>query len=160
MKRMHFRNLGHISTNTSAAAHLPAMNTVSTPAAPAAIGPYTQGCIVNGMLFTAGQIALVPETMELVCLALQLRAETSSSLQCTLWHLLRAHGHFGLSAIFAWLMMHACPLVYRRRFASRLLHYCCQLKQMPSRLCKFHCTFHCATTACAHATDNTSLPTR
>jgi enamine deaminase RidA (YjgF/YER057c/UK114 family) len=44
----------------------PAMKTVATAAAPAAIGPYAQGCIVNGLLFTAGQIPLVPETMEMV----------------------------------------------------------------------------------------------
>ena len=35
---------------------------VHTEAAPAAIGPYSQGVIVNGMLFTAGQIALDPAT--------------------------------------------------------------------------------------------------
>ena len=50
------------------------MKTVATAAAPAAIGPYAQGCIVNGLLFTAGQIPLVPETMEMVrvhCAALR-----------------------------------------------------------------------------------------
>ena len=36
--------------------------TVSTPSAPAAIGPYSQGVIANGFLFTAGQIALDPAT--------------------------------------------------------------------------------------------------
>ncbi|MDQ6736513.1 MAG: RidA family protein [Gemmatimonadota bacterium] len=35
---------------------------VHTEAAPAAIGPYSQGVIVNGMLYTAGQIALDPST--------------------------------------------------------------------------------------------------
>ena len=35
---------------------------VHTEAAPAAIGPYSQGVIVNGMLYTAGQIALDPAT--------------------------------------------------------------------------------------------------
>jgi 2-iminobutanoate/2-iminopropanoate deaminase len=38
---------------------------VQTTAAPAAIGPYSQGIIANGMVFTAGQIALDPSTMEL-----------------------------------------------------------------------------------------------
>ncbi len=42
------------------------MQTISTPKAPAAIGPYSQGQIVNGLLYTAGQIPLVPETMEMV----------------------------------------------------------------------------------------------
>lgn len=38
------------------------MQTVHTPLAPAAIGPYSQAVRVNGMVFTSGQIALVPET--------------------------------------------------------------------------------------------------
>ena len=39
---------------------------VSTAGAPAAIGPYSQGVIANGFLFTAGQIPLDPATMDLV----------------------------------------------------------------------------------------------
>ena len=35
---------------------------VSTTKAPAAIGPYSQGIIANGMLFASGQIPIVPET--------------------------------------------------------------------------------------------------
>jgi 2-iminobutanoate/2-iminopropanoate deaminase len=39
---------------------------VSTPGAPKAIGPYSQGIIANGWLFTAGQVALDPAKGELV----------------------------------------------------------------------------------------------
>jgi 2-iminobutanoate/2-iminopropanoate deaminase len=39
---------------------------VQTSTAPAAIGPYSQGVVANGLVFTAGQIALDPATMELV----------------------------------------------------------------------------------------------
>jgi 2-iminobutanoate/2-iminopropanoate deaminase len=35
---------------------------VSTPAAPRAIGPYSQGIAARGFLYTAGQIALDPAT--------------------------------------------------------------------------------------------------
>jgi 2-iminobutanoate/2-iminopropanoate deaminase len=42
------------------------MQTISTPHAPSAIGPYSQGKVSGGFLFTAGQIPLVPETMEMV----------------------------------------------------------------------------------------------
>ena len=42
------------------------MQTVSTPNAPAAIGPYVQGRIAGGLLFASGQIALDPATGELV----------------------------------------------------------------------------------------------
>ncbi len=39
---------------------------IATDAAPKAIGPYSQGTIANGFIFTAGQIALDPATMEIV----------------------------------------------------------------------------------------------
>lgn len=39
---------------------------VQTDKAPAAIGPYSQGVIANGFLFTAGQIALDPSTGQVV----------------------------------------------------------------------------------------------
>lgn len=42
------------------------MKTVNTPLAPTAIGPYSQGVVSNGLLFSAGQIPLVPETMTLL----------------------------------------------------------------------------------------------
>ncbi len=38
------------------------MNVISTDKAPAAIGPYSQGIIVNGMLFASGQIPVDPAT--------------------------------------------------------------------------------------------------
>ena len=38
----------------------------STPKAPAAIGPYSQAVLVNGMLFTSGVIPIDPETNTLV----------------------------------------------------------------------------------------------
>ena len=39
---------------------------ISTPNAPAAIGPYSQAVKVNGMLYTSGQIALDPTSGMLV----------------------------------------------------------------------------------------------
>lgn len=36
------------------------LKTIQTSSAPAAIGPYSQGIVANGFLFTAGQIALDP----------------------------------------------------------------------------------------------------
>lgn len=42
------------------------MNKISTPNAPAAIGPYSQAISVNGFVFTSGQIALDPKTGEVV----------------------------------------------------------------------------------------------
>lgn len=38
---------------------------ISTPHAPAAVGPYSQAASANGFLFTAGQLGLVPDTKQL-----------------------------------------------------------------------------------------------
>lgn len=42
------------------------IETVSTPAAPGAIGPYSQAVVTDGWIFVSGQIPLDPETGELV----------------------------------------------------------------------------------------------
>lgn len=38
------------------------MKTVSTNKAPAAIGPYSQAQICGGMVYTSGQVGIIPET--------------------------------------------------------------------------------------------------
>ena len=38
---------------------------ISTPKAPAAIGPYSQAVVVGDMIFTSGVIPIIPETGEL-----------------------------------------------------------------------------------------------
>ena len=42
------------------------LRTIHTDRAPAAIGPYAQGVVAGGFLFTAGQIALDPSTGQIV----------------------------------------------------------------------------------------------
>jgi len=42
------------------------MRTIATPDAPRAIGPYSQAMLTGGQVYTAGQIALDPVSMELV----------------------------------------------------------------------------------------------
>lgn len=39
---------------------------ISTPNAPAAIGPYAQGNLINGVLYISGQIPVEPETGKVV----------------------------------------------------------------------------------------------
>lgn len=39
---------------------------ITTSKAPAPIGPYNQATLVNGVLYTSGQIAIIPETGELL----------------------------------------------------------------------------------------------
>ncbi|HMK39462.1 MAG TPA: RidA family protein [Bacteroidota bacterium] len=53
---------------------------ITTPRAPAAIGPYSQGIVTpNGFVFTAGQIPLVPGTGELI--SGDIRAQTRQVLE-------------------------------------------------------------------------------
>ncbi|QHV01616.1 RidA family protein [Synechocystis sp. CACIAM 05] len=42
------------------------MQIINTAQAPAPVGPYNQAIAANGFLFTAGQIALDPQTMTIV----------------------------------------------------------------------------------------------
>ena len=51
------------------------MNPIRTDNAPAAIGPYSQGMIVNDMLFASGQIALDPNSGEMVGTTIQEQSE-------------------------------------------------------------------------------------
>ena len=51
------------------------MKPIRTDKAPAAIGPYSQGMIANGMLFASGQIALDPATGEMVGATIQEQTE-------------------------------------------------------------------------------------
>lgn len=41
------------------------MRPIATDKAPSAIGPYSQGYYVNGMVYTSGQIAIDPQTGEI-----------------------------------------------------------------------------------------------
>lgn len=60
------------------------MHSISTEKAPAAIGPYSQGVVVNGLLFASGQIALSPETGELVGSTIEEQAEQVMKNVCAL----------------------------------------------------------------------------
>jgi len=65
------------------------MQTIATPDAPKAIGPYSQGIVMNGFLFTAGQIALDPATMEVVAGGI---AEQTERVMMNLQNVLAAAG--------------------------------------------------------------------
>ena len=51
------------------------MNKINTNNAPAAVGPYLQAIEVGGMLYTSGQIALNPQTGEIVGNTIEEQAE-------------------------------------------------------------------------------------
>jgi 2-iminobutanoate/2-iminopropanoate deaminase len=51
------------------------MQAISTPFAPAAIGPYSQAVVAGGFIFLSGQIPLDPKTGELVTGDIRLETE-------------------------------------------------------------------------------------
>lgn len=51
------------------------MEIVSTKNAPGAIGPYSQAIILNGVVYTSGQVPLSPETGEVVGATIEEQAE-------------------------------------------------------------------------------------
>ena len=51
------------------------MEKIYTEKAPAAVGPYSQAAVVNGLVYTSGQIALDPATGELVGTTIEEQAE-------------------------------------------------------------------------------------
>lgn len=51
---------------------------ISTPNAPAAIGPYSQGVSTSDLIFTSGQLPLDPKTGELVT---EIKAATRQALE-------------------------------------------------------------------------------
>merc|ERR1719276_676284 len=53
---------------------------VSTPEAPAAIGPYSQGVKANGMLYVSGCLGLKPDTMDFPS-ATDVAAQTEQAMQ-------------------------------------------------------------------------------
>lgn len=55
------------------------MNIISTPHAPAAIGPYSQAIEANGTLYISGQIPFDPQTM--TCVSEDVSAQTDQCLK-------------------------------------------------------------------------------
>lgn len=51
------------------------MKVISTEKAPAAIGPYSQAIVVNGLVYTSGQIAINPATGEVEAAGIEAQAE-------------------------------------------------------------------------------------
>lgn len=49
--------------------------TITTEKAPAAVGPYSQAVVANGLVFTAGQLALIPGTKDMAEGGIQAQTE-------------------------------------------------------------------------------------
>lgn len=109
----------------------------STPNAPSAIGPYSQAVAVNGLLFTSGQVALMPGTGEIVGTTIEEQAEQVCK---NLGAILEANG-IGFDKV----IKTTCFLadmndfatfneVYGKYFVSKPARSCVAVKTLPKNL--------------------------
>ena len=113
------------------------MQTIQTNDAPSAIGPYSQAIAVDNFLFASGQVALVPETGEVVGSTIEDQAE-----QCcrNVQAILKAN-----DMTFANVVKTTCFLsdmadfaafngIYEKYFISKPARSCVAVKELPKKL--------------------------
>ena len=113
------------------------IKTIATPNAPAAIGPYTQAKVVNGFLFASGQVALDPQTGEIVGSTIEEQAER---VMKSVGAILEAAG-----TDFTKVVKTTCFLadmadfaafnaVYAKYFTEKPARSCVAVKELPKKL--------------------------
>ena len=103
------------------------MKKIETSNAPAAIGPYSQGYIVNGLLFTSGQIPLNPATGEIVGTTIE---EQTHQVMKNLGALLEAAG-----ISYGNVVKTTCFLADMDDFAAFNAVYAQYMTEKPARSC-------------------------
>ena len=107
---------------------------VATEKAPAAIGPYSQGIIANGMLFASGQIPIIPETGaiaegDITAQAKQVMLNVGEILKAAgtdYEHVVKTTCFLAEMADFA-----AFNAVYEQYFTGKPARSCVAVKQLP-----------------------------
>lgn len=110
---------------------------VSTSKAPAAIGPYSQGIIANGMLFASGQIPIIPESGEIAEGDITVQAEQAMA---NVGEILKA-----ANSDFESVVKTTCFLadmadfaafnsVYEKYFTGKPARSCVAVKQLPKNV--------------------------
>ena len=103
------------------------MKKIETSNAPAAIGPYSQGYIVNGLLFTSGQIPLNPATGEIIGTTIE---EQTHQVMKNLGALLEAAG-----ISYGNVVKTTCFLADMDDFAAFNAVYAQYMTEKPARSC-------------------------
>lgn len=118
------------------------MKVISTPNAPGAIGPYSQGYIVGDMVFTSGQIPIDPATGEM---AEGIDAQTEQSCK-NVMAILEAAGSGADKVIKTTCFLAeiadfaAFNAVYAKYFTSKPARSCVAVKDLPKgALCEIEC---------------------
>ena len=113
---------------------------ISTPHAPAAIGPYSQAMTVNGLLFTSGQVGFIPETGAVAGDTIEAQAEQVCK---NIGAILEAAGtdfeHVVKTTCFLADMKDFAVFngIYEKYFVSKPARSCVAVKELPrSLLCE------------------------
>lgn len=110
------------------------MKVVSTPNAPAAIGPYSQAMVTGSLLFTSGQIAIDPATGNVVEGGI---VEQTEQIMKNLGEVLKAAGASFDNAVKTTCFLAeiadfaAFNEVYGRYFTSKPARSCVAVKDLP-----------------------------
>lgn len=103
------------------------MDKIYTPQAPEAIGPYSQAVVLNGMVYTSGQIAIDPATGELS--GADIQTQTKQVME-NLGHVLEA-----CQSDFSHVVKTTCFIADMKDFATFNAVYGDYIQDKPSRSC-------------------------
>ena len=110
------------------------MNKIYTDKAPAAVGPYSQAMVVNGLVYTSGQIALDPATGEMAGTTIEEQAE---QVMKNLFAILEAAGTRPENAVKTLCFLTdmsdfaAFNAVYARYFTEKPARSCVEVRALP-----------------------------
>lgn len=113
------------------------MKAIETKTAPAAIGPYSQAMVYGGLVYTSGQIPVVPETGNVVGDSIEVQAEQSCK---NVGAVLDASGtgyeHIIKTTCFLADMndFAAFNAVYEKYFVSKPARSCVAVKTLPKNV--------------------------
>ena len=113
------------------------MKAIETETAPAAIGPYSQAMVYGGLVYTSGQIPVVPDTGHVVGDSLEAQAEQSCK---NVGAILAASGtgyeHVIKTTCFLADMndFAAFNAVYEKYFVSKPARSCVAVKTLPKNV--------------------------
>ena len=113
------------------------MKVIATDKAPAAIGPYSQGLIANGMLYASGQIPIIPSSGELETgditaqakQAIENAGEILKAAGTDYEHVVKTTCFLAEMADFA-----AFNSVYEKYFTGKPARSCVAVKQLPKNV--------------------------
>lgn len=113
------------------------MKAIETETAPAAIGPYSQAMVYGGLVYTSGQIPVVPETGNVVGDSIEAQAEQScKNVGAVLAAAGTGYEHVIKTTCFLSDMndFAAFNAVYEKYFVSKPARSCVAVKTLPKNV--------------------------